>query len=64
MSEKDLNDKRISLAPLEFEEALEALLKTGPHPKVDEPAPVEGNEKAPPKGRRKRRAIPERRESS
>jgi hypothetical protein len=30
---------RISLHPLSFEEALEALLQTGPHPKDDEPVP-------------------------
>lgn len=44
---KKQRDKKITLAPLDFEEALSDLLKTGPHPK-DKP----DNEKAPPKGHR------------
>ena len=50
------DDKRISLAPLDFEDAMRAILQTGPHPKDDEPAPAEGKEKAPRKGHRKRKA--------
>lgn len=34
------NERPISLAPLGFEEALEAILQTGPHPK-DEDKPNE-----------------------
>lgn len=37
------SDKRVSLAPLDFEQALGGLLRAGPHPKDDEPQPAEGN---------------------
>jgi hypothetical protein len=47
------SDKRVSLAPLDFERALGGLLAAGPHPKDDKPEPTEGKEKAPPKRRRK-----------
>lgn len=50
------SDKRISLAPLDFERALGGILAAGPHPKDDEPEPAEGKEKAPPKRRRKSKA--------
>jgi hypothetical protein len=43
-------EKNISLAPLDFEEALEGLLKTEPPPEKKE-----AKEKAPPKGRRSRK---------
>lgn len=46
------SDKRVSLAPLDFEQALGGLLRAGPHPKDDEPEQVEDTEKAPPKRRR------------
>lgn len=46
------DDKRISLAPLDFEEALEGLLQAGPHPKDDEPEPEQGKKTASPNGRR------------
>src|SRR4051794_20400007 len=49
------SDKFISLAPLDFEQAMKGLLQAGPHPKDDEPAPSDGNEKAPPKRRRARK---------
>ena len=45
------NDKRVSLAPLDFEQALGGILQAGPHPKDDEPEPAEGKEKAPPRRR-------------
>lgn len=48
------SDKRVSLAPLDFEQALGGILRAGPHPaKDDEPEQAEGIEKAPPKRRRK-----------
>src|SRR5436190_1174712 len=48
MAEKQRpNDKRISLVPLDFEQAMKGLLAAGPHPKDDEPEPAEGPEKAP-----------------
>lgn len=43
-------DTTISLAPLEFGEAL---LRIGPHPKDDEPASSQGNEEARSEGRRR-----------
>jgi hypothetical protein len=45
------SDKRVSLAPLSFEEALGGILQAGPHPKDDETEQVEDTEKAPRKGR-------------
>ena len=45
-------DKKISLAPLDFEEALEGLLQTDPPPKGRKAA---DKEKAAPKERRPRR---------
>lgn len=48
------SDKRVSLAPLDFEQALKGLMAAGPHPPGDEPESVEDKEKAPPKGRRKK----------
>ena len=47
------NDKRVSLAPLDFEQALGGILRAGPHPKDDGPQSAEGKENAPPKRRRK-----------
>lgn len=44
-------DKRVSLAPLDFEQALGGILRAGPHPKGDEPE--QDAEAAPPKRRRK-----------
>ena len=55
MGTEKVTDKRISLSPLDFEDAMRAILQTGPHPKGDEPAPKRGNEMAPPKGRRIRK---------
>ena len=49
--ERERDDKRISLAPLDFEQALGGILAAGPHVEDDEAA--EGKEKAPPKRRRK-----------
>jgi len=49
--EKYSADKRISLAPLDFEEALGGILAAGPHPKDDESGPAEGKEETPRKGR-------------
>lgn len=52
------NDKRVSLAPLDFEQALGGILRAGPHPKDDESEEAEDVEKAPPKGRRKTGSQP------
>ena len=46
-------DKRISLAPLDFEDAMKVILQTGPHPKDNEPTPEQ------PRRRRKRHRVPE-----
>lgn len=53
------SDKRISLAPLDFEQALKGLLQAGPHPKDDETEMVEDKEKAPSKRRRNGATTPE-----
>jgi hypothetical protein len=37
MSKKGRADKRISLSPLSFEEALGGILKAGPHPIEEKP---------------------------
>lgn len=44
-------DKRVRLAPLDFEKALKGLLQAGPHPQDDDSEQAEDKEKAPPKGR-------------
>lgn len=44
-------DKRLSLAPLNFDEALEGLLQAGPHPQETQ----DTKEPAPPKVRRPRK---------
>jgi hypothetical protein len=50
-------DKRVSLAPLDFEQALKGLLQAGPHVEPEDGAPesAEDKEKAPRKGRRQAR---------
>jgi hypothetical protein len=48
--------KRISLAPLSFEEAVKGLLATGPHPKDDGANGRAPTESTDPKRRRKRKA--------
>lgn len=45
------DNKRVSLAPLDFEEALKGLLQAGPHPQDDKTA--QDTEALPPRGRRK-----------
>lgn len=40
-------EKPVSLNPLEFEEALEALLQTGPHPRDEKPEPKSKQRKKP-----------------
>lgn len=46
------SNKRVSLAPLDFEQALGGILAAGPHPKDDEPELPEDKERTPRKGRR------------